>query len=368
MKSNNELKSYTETNNSISSSNVSVSKVKFDESVKSKFNDAENFMKNHKKGVIYTVAPLIAGGLGIYGSNKFLNSYHGIKFTSSLTNLNNNIGNQNGGLKIGKRFLTGSRYVFKIVNTKFGRAIENEVEACEKLRKCKDKRIKAPICYEKNSDRNCIFVSEFAPGMGIEDYAEFVSKCDFKTKLIKTLQLTKQFCEIYWELAKHGVVHSDISHEVTGNFVINEEKKGPVIYIFDFGRSDSLDNSVQISFADFPSEGISIVAEKILGLKLDGKTHPTLKILKYLNKNVIDSHQSNDVCMRYPEVECMFQNNYGNRGYYISKEIPPKFIEYLNKKISEVKNMNDDEINTIGEYINAEIAGHDNDQQQKAEN
>ncbi len=318
----------------------------------------KKFAKTHKGKMIGT-GTFIAGGLGTtYFLDKYLNSYSGILNTSSLTDLGKSGGNQNAGIKLGRRFITDHKYIIKTVPLKFEQAAKSEIEACKKLRKCKDKRIKAPVFYKKNSDGNYVLISEFAPGKNINEYAASVSKCNFKEKLTKVLQLAKQFCEIYWKLGKYGIFHSDISHSLEcNNFVINEEKKGPVIYIFDFGRSTSFnpegDLFVKFPHVDFPFEGISLIVEKLLGLELDGQTHPMLRVLEHLNKDDVGY-------MNYSEVRKVFSNNHGDHSSSVHKDVFPAFIKYLDKKVYEVINMNNDKVNEIRKLIESKVTGQIN--------
>ena len=363
---------------------------------KSILENAKEFVRNHKKGLIGTAL----GVGGLVGGYEFFNSALGIYILSKyIEDENFGGGRCNGGVYKRKHRISGKDYVFKCVG-KGSDGYEDEKWASKKLRNCKDKRIKAPIRYISDFSGNCWFVSEVAPGKRREDYAVDISNCTYKEKLIKYLKIIRQFCQIKLVLFENGVSHNDLN---TGNWFINEENGEPVVYVIDFGRCSETKGKCYIPlhaiiwaeieiFGAWPFLNSNFVytegerlenvrgvfaklahygnfEEKSKGFKLRAKHGKQLKkdqklrlrnhmfgrlvdVVGYMEFNPV---LSDDGCMSYEEVEKLCEN--GEGGYLSNGDakLVKNFIDYLDIKISEISNMSDDEAKAICPYVDISL-------------
>ena len=171
--------------------------------------NAKEFVRNHKKGLIGTAL----GVGGLVGGYEFFDSALGIYILSKyIEDENFGGGRCNGGVYKRKHRISGKDYVFKCAVS--NNDIKCEQWASKKLRSCKDKRIKAPIRYISDFSGNCWFVSECAPGEVIEKYAKDIANLPYGEKLVKYLKIVRKLCEIELVLFKNGVSHGDLN---TGN-------------------------------------------------------------------------------------------------------------------------------------------------------
>lgn len=350
---------------------------------KSILEDAKEFVRSHKKGLIGTAL----GVGGLIGGYEFFDSALGTYVLSKYVNKLSD-GRCNGGVYKRKHRISGKDYVFKCVGESSD-GYEDEKWASKKLRNCKDKRIKAPIRYISDFSGNCWFVSECAPGEVIEKYAKDIANLPYGEKLVKYLKIVRQLCEIQLVMFENGVRHNDLN---TGNWFIKEDDKGnPVVYVIDFGRCDETNGRCYIpssqifeieknifGAAPFVSDVFAACGHNYaaggkpesffshLGNCSKGKTTIRLgtrelklrncmfgRLLDVLGFGNFNPSLSDSGFMSDKDIEELFENE---KGGYLSNgnpELVRKFVDYLGKKISEISgnNVSDSNVEKICPYV-----------------
>lgn len=212
----------------------------------SRLHGTKKFIYDNKNIMIGTSLPLAAVLTGV-GINEFLSSYPGIYFTSSNDGgfKPQQKGVQNKGIECRKRFITGNKYIFKIVYGQDKQTRNSEILACRVLKNCKDKRVKPPKNYRVNADGNYVFIYEFADGMPLKDYAKTLKTN--KEKYMALFKIVKQLLEIHIKLHALGVEHGDMH---TGNFFVKMDKNEPIVQLFDFGKCKEVEQQGSITLPD----------------------------------------------------------------------------------------------------------------------
>ncbi len=361
------------------------------------FGDVKKLIRNNPKVAIGTGTLLVSipAGVGINKINKFLNSPTGIYFTSSNDSKfkQQQTGVQNMGIECRKRFITGSKYVFKIISgsNKSKEIVNSEILACKILKNCKDKRIKAPKNYRINTDGNYVFIYEFADGMSLEDYAKTLKTN--KEKYMALFKIVKQLLEIHVKLHSLGIQHDDMH---TGNFFVKTEKNEPIVQLFDFGECKKVKHKdsviLPIRFFDFvrdiertlfgcgPYVSTSGLPTNYCNIILELPNYGMFELLKQIFEDMgsttINYFEANSVSFRnYFFGKLLSKNAFEvNPSFpyngitdeevsdiYNGKELDyknvdiEKLINFLDRKIHEFDTMSDDEINEICPVVKIDV-------------
>ncbi len=286
--------------------------------------DVLSFITNHKK---------VSVGLGASGSGvlvaccffKFLNSHLGIYLTSFQDkSFNPKKGAFNDGVEKRIRFFTGTPYVFKYVRNsdRNQRSIQCEIEAYKVLKDLNDKRIKRPIKYSKKFfSGNCRFIYEFADGMCITDFADYLDNQNKsnKEKLLISLKLQKEICEIYLEFMKKGYNYHDLN---PGNFVIAvDQNDNYSVKVFDFGKFEKIQKNPNVEVGPILSIENYLMdnpfVNKYTGKALDSRNgYDKNTFFKFLSESKM--LESRSINLR----NCLLAKLHGNDEYYINSLLP----------------------------------------------
>lgn len=362
----------------------------------SSFGNIKRLISDNRKTAIGTGIFLASIPTGI-GINKFLDSYPGIYFTSSNDSEfeQQQEGVQNKGIECRKRFITGNKYIFKIVSGQDKQTRDSEILAYKVLKNCKDKRIKPPKNYRKNADGNYVFIYEFADGMTLEDYAKTLKTN--KERYVALFRIVKQLLEIHIKLHTLGVEHGDMH---TGNFFVKMDKNEPIVQLFDFGKCKEVKQKGSITL---PDQFLNIVIDiehalfecgpyvdihgkpifycnNILKVTINRKKYSMFELLKKIFNNdqwaTCEFFESNCVSFR----NYFFGKLYNKNALEINPSFPyngitdkevreicneqalsyknidiRKLINFLDRKIHQFDGMSDDEINNICPTVKIDI-------------
>lgn len=288
-------------------------------------------------------------------------------------------GEANERVEIKQYLETGELFAFKFMN---GRFDKQEKNAFEKLKGCNDKRIKKSI-EELNIGNKIVYVSEFAPGGSIQNYADSISKCTYKEKFIKALKLIRQLYDISLILSEYGIVHKDMSQWGVGNLFVNEENGEPVLYVIDFSwygdpvkdcviANTTVESTLGIEHRIFDAtQSINESGEPVYNLKeiqFNRQCYQNLvrlfendedRTIRFRNSmfaiffDVLFGSKcfnpliTGDGCMSLEEINKLLNNG---KGGYLEKndpEVVRRLIDYIDKKVPDISKMSDKEAEKI---------------------